>query len=135
MAISPFLPFSKSRIVLNPKKELNVSRKNKEPLAIIVGANISAKRKRKGMNQVQLAEQLGIGPDSLSRIESGITAPKFQTLEKMAQVLECPVAELFLYNEEGVVLDITKNFSDTETAMSEIIILAEKIIKLAKCKK
>ena len=87
MAISPFLPFSKSRIVLNPKKELNVSRKNKEPLAIIVGANISAKRKRKGMNQVQLAEQLGIGPDSLSRIESGITAPKFQTLEKMAQVL------------------------------------------------
>ena len=71
MAISPFLPFSKSRIVLNPKKELNVSRKNKEPLAIIVGANISAKRKRKGMNQVQLAEQLGIGPDSLSRIESG----------------------------------------------------------------
>lgn len=135
MVISPFLPFSKSRIVLNPKKELNVSRKNKEPLAIIVGANISAKRKRKGMNQVQLAEQLGIGPDSLSRIESGITAPKFQTLEKMAQVLECPVAELFLYNEEGVVLDLTKNFSDTETAMSEIIILAEKIIKVAKCKK
>lgn len=135
MVISPFLPFSKSRIVLNPKKELNVSRKNKEPLAIIVGANISAKRKRKGMNQVQLAEQLGIGPDSLSRIESGITAPKFQTLEKIAQVLECPVAELFLYNEEGVVLDITKNFSDTETAMSEIIILAEKIIKVAKCKK
>lgn len=135
MAISPFLPFSKSRIVLNPKKELNVSRKNKEPLAIIVGANISAKRKRKGMNQVQLAEKLGIGPDSLSRIESGITAPKFQTLEKMAQVLECPVAELFLYNEEGVVLDLTKNFSDTETAMSEIIILAEKIIKVAKCKK
>ena len=135
MAINPFLPFSKSRIVLNPKKELNVSRKNKEPLAIIVGANISAKRKRKGMNQVQLAEQLGIGPDSLSRIESGITAPKFQTLEKMAQVLECPVAELFLYNEEGVVLDLTKNFSDTETAMSEIIILAEKIIKVAKCKK
>ncbi|WP_294448158.1 helix-turn-helix transcriptional regulator [uncultured Mailhella sp.] len=112
-----------------------MSRKNKEPLAIIVGANISAKRKRKGMNQVQLAEQLGIGPDSLSRIESGITAPKFQTLEKIAQVLECPVAELFLYNEEGVVLDITKNFSDTETAMSEIIILAEKIIKVAKCKK
>ena len=135
MAISPFLPFSKSRIVLNPKKELNVSRKTKEPLAIIVGANISAKRKRKGMNQVQLAEQLGIGPDSLSRIESGITAPKFQTLEKMAQVLECPVAELFLYNEEGVVLDLTKNFSDTETSMSEIIILAEKIIKVAKCKK
>ena len=135
MASNPFLPFSKSRIVLNPKKELNVSRKNKEPLAIIVGANISAKRKRKGMNQVQLAEKLGIGPDSLSRIESGITAPKFQTLEKMAQVLECPVAELFLYNEEGVVLDLTKNFSDTETVMSEIIILAEKIIKVAKCKK
>ena len=132
MAIRPFLLFPKSRIVSYPNKELNVSRKNKEPLAIIVGANISTKRKRKGLNQVQLAELLGIGPDSLSRIESGITAPKFQTLEKMAQVLECPVAEFFLHDSKSSVADLSKNFSDPEVAMNEIIIMAEKIIRVAK---
>ena len=132
MAIEPFLLFPKSRIVFYPNKEMNVSRKNKEPLAIIVGANISTKRKRKGLNQVQLAELLGIGPDSLSRIESGITAPKFQTLERMAQVLECPVAEFFLHGSEGSVADLSKNFSDPEIAMNEIIIMAEKIIRVAK---
>ncbi len=77
-------------------------RKNKEPLAIIFGDNISDKRKHKGMTYVHLAEQLGIGPDFLARIERGITAPKLQILEKMVQVLECSVAELFLYDENEV---------------------------------
>ena len=131
----PFLAFSKTRIVFYPKKELNVSRKNKEPLAVIVGANITAKRKRMGLNQAQLAEQIGIGPDSLSRIESGVTAPKFQTLEKMAQVLECPVAELFLYAGEEASVDFAKNYTEPEIAMSEIIIMAEKIIRVAKAGK
>lgn len=109
-----------------------MSRKHKEALAIIVGANISAKRKGKGMNQAQLAEQLGIGPDSLSRIESGITAPKFQTLEKMAQVLECPVAEFFLCGGEEASADFSTKLSEPTSAMSEIIIMAEKIIRVAK---
>ena len=112
-----------------------MSRKNKEPLAVIVGANITAKRKRMGLNQAQLAEQIGIGPDSLSRIESGVTAPKFQTLEKLAHVLECSVAELFLSDGEGTSVNFSKNFSDPEIAMSEIIIMAEKIIRVAKSKK
>lgn len=135
MDIRPFLIVAKSRIVFYPKKELSVSRKNKEPLAIIVGANISAKRKRRGMNQAQLAEQLGIGPDSLSRIESGITAPKFQTLEKMAQVLGCPVAEFFLCEGEESSVEFSKKLNDPEAAMSEIIIMAEKIIRVAKIMK
>ena len=135
MAVKLFLLFSKSRIVFYPKKELSVSRKNKEPLAVIVGANITAKRKRMGLNQAQLAEQIGIGPDSLSRIESGVTAPKFQTLEKLAHVLECSVAELFLSEGEEASVNFSKNFSDPEIAMSEIIIMAERIIRVAKSKK
>lgn len=109
-----------------------MSRKTKEPLAIIVGTNIAAKRKRKGMNQAQFAEQLGIGADSLSRIESGITAPKFQNLAKIAQVLECTVAELFMCSGDGSGVDFSKKFSEPESAMSEIVIMAEKIIKVAK---
>jgi len=112
-----------------------VSRKNKEPLAVIVGANITAKRKRMGLNQAQLAERIGIGPDSLSRIESGVTAPKFQTLEKLAQVLECPVAELFLSAGEEEAIDFSQNYGDSEIALSEIIIMAEKIIRVAKAGK
>ena len=109
-----------------------MSRKNKEPLAVIVGANITAKRKRMGMNQAQLAEQIGIGPDSLSRIESGTTAPKFQTLEKMAHALECSVAELFLFSDEETSMSFSKNSGGPEIAMREIIIMAEKIIRVAK---
>lgn len=112
-----------------------MSRKNKEQLAVIVGANITAKRKRMGLNQAQLAEQIGIGPDSLSRIESGITAPKFQTLEKMAHVLDCTVAELFLCDGEQASVNFSKNFDDPAIAMSEIIIMAEKIIRVAKAGK
>ena len=110
-----------------------MSRKNKVPLAVIVGANITAKRKLLGMTQGFFAEKIGIGPDSLSRIESGITAPKFQTLEKMAHALDCSVAELFLHNQETFI-DFNKNFNDPDVAMSEIIIMAEKIIKIAKTK-
>lgn len=115
-------------------KELNVSRKNKDHLAIVVGANISAKRKHKKMNQAQLAELLGIGPDSLSRIENGITAPKFQTLENIAQILECPVAELFLYDDDEWGVECPKKCDTPEASMREIIIMAERIIKLAKTK-
>lgn len=73
--------------------------KSKQRLAVLVGANITARSKLKGWNQAQFAEKLGIGADSLSRIERGLVAPRFQTLESMGKILECTVADLFvLYN-------------------------------------
>ena len=103
----------------------------KQPLAVIVGANITARRKKRGMNQAQFAEQLGIGPDSLSRIERGITAPRFQTLEKMALVLECSVAELFLTGDKSNLVSLVQAVHTPELVKNEIIFMAEKIIQIA----
>lgn len=109
-------------------------KKSKLPLAVIVGANITAKRKRKGWNQAQFAEQIGIGSDSLSRIERGITTPRFQTLEKMSLVLECPVAEFFLTGTETALSSLAEMLADPESARSEVIVLAEKIIQIARAR-
>lgn len=108
--------------------------RSKQALAVIVGANITAKRKLRGLNQAQLAELLGIGPDSLSRIERGLTAPRFQTLEKMATVLECSVAELFLTgsDDNSHFLSLIESFNSPEAVKSEIIFMAERIIQVAR---
>lgn len=111
-----------------------MTNKTKQPLAVIVGANITAKRKRMGLNQAQFAEKLGIGPDSLSRIERGLTAPRFQSLEKIALILECPVAELFLTGDEPSFRSFVRHHHNADSAMSEIIFMAEKIIQTARNK-
>ncbi|HJD97983.1 helix-turn-helix domain-containing protein [Mailhella massiliensis] len=109
-----------------------MSNRKKQPLAVIVGANITAKRKHLGLNQAQFAEKLGIGPDSLSRIERGLAAPRFQTLEKMALILGCPVAELFLTGDDTSFRSFVQRHGHTDSALSEIIFMAEKIIQTAK---
>ena len=60
------------------------------------GANVTARRRRLGMSQVQLAEKIGIGQDMLSRIETGQAFPKFRRLNAFAQALGCPVGALFM---------------------------------------
>jgi transcriptional regulator with XRE-family HTH domain len=48
-----------------------------------------------GITQAELAERLDMGGDSLSRIENGVVAPRFQRLEEIASVLDCAVADMF----------------------------------------
>lgn len=64
-------------------------------LARTVGANIARRRRHCGMTQAELAEKLGTGADSLSRIEKGVVAPRFGRLEQIARELHCSVADLF----------------------------------------
>ena len=66
-----------------------------QTLAAIVGTNISNRRKKIGMTQAALAEMLEIGSDSLSRVEKGLVAPRFQRLANIAMTLDCSVADLF----------------------------------------
>ena len=70
-------------------------------LASIVGACIASRRKQKGLTQAEFAERLGMGADSLSRIEKGVVAPRFSRLEQIAAHLECTVADLFRDPNEG----------------------------------
>ena len=106
----------------------------KQRLATIVGANITAQRRLMGWNQAEFAEQLGIGADSLSRIERGLVAPRFPRLEQMASLLECPVYELFQTQEDrerAKERPAAVSFSSLDlSTRREVMLMAEKIIQL-----
>jgi len=50
------------------------------------------------MTQERFAEVLNISVDFLSLMERGISAPSFETLERIGKCLRRPVAELFTFN-------------------------------------
>ena len=112
-----------------------MAQKPKQRLARIVGANICARRKLKNLTQASFAEQLGIGADSLSRIERGLAAPRFNTLERMAELLDCSVADLFQLHSDDSSTPIRPSSIPhiegvTELQKREVIYMAEKIIQL-----
>ena len=69
-------------------------------LTEIVGYNILNRRKKRKLTQEALADMVGIGQQSLSRMEKGKIAPRFDRLQRFAEVLGCTVADLF--KEEDV---------------------------------
>ena len=56
-----------------------------KPLNIVaqVGKNIAARRKQLNLRQDQVAEAIGIEPESVSRFERAAHAPSLKTLEKL----------------------------------------------------
>lgn len=61
----------------------------------IFGTNLRSLRKRRGMSQEMLAEQLGLSSHSISNLERGVHAPRFTTLEKLANILDVSAEEFF----------------------------------------
>ncbi len=51
------------------------------------GERITELRKAHGMNQIEMAEQLGLSQNQVSRYETGATNPNPQTLAKIAKLL------------------------------------------------
>ena len=112
--------------------------RNKLKLAVLVGANITAYRKLRNRSQADLAEKLEITAVSLSRIERGLSAPRFQTLEKLCQVFECSASDLFVSaSEDNSVSSITSDLDTysaklAEQQKQEIAFMAEKILHLVR---
>ena len=112
-----------------------MDQRKKQRLAAIVGANMAALRKERGWNQIEFAERLGIGADSLSRMERGLVAPRFSRLEHIAATLECSVAELFMTQEdwENFRRSPTVGYSTLDASTKrEVTLMAERIIQLMK---
>ena len=59
-----------------------------DPLVFLkgVGRALVEERKRCGLSQQQVAEQLGIEPETVSRIENGVIAPSLVRLRQFARV-------------------------------------------------
>lgn len=55
---------------------------------------LKLKRIEKGLTQGELAKKIGISQNALSMCELGIHFPKKKTLDKLAEVLDCKIADL-----------------------------------------
>ena len=60
-----------------------------------VGALVRHHRKRSGLTQSQLAEQVDLTSLTVGRIERGDAAPSFETLNRLADVLGVDVRDFF----------------------------------------
>lgn len=63
------------------------------------GKRLRQIRRYRDLTQEQLAEALGLSVEFISNIERGKSAPSFETIEKLAEVLQVTVEELFQGNE------------------------------------
>ena len=61
-----------------------------------LGSKIASVRKRQGMTQLELAQQLGVTDKAVSKWERDLACPDIHTLPKLAQVLQIEVEELML---------------------------------------
>lgn len=81
------------------------------------GNRLRELRVQKGLTQEKLSECIGIQPENYSRIENGLSFPKPDNIEKISNVLNVEVAELFIFNntenrEEMLKMVIDKLKSD-----------------------
>ena len=62
-----------------------------------IGARVRDIRTARGMTSTQLAERSGMQRPNLSRLESGKHVPSLETLERIAEALDLPVARLIAH--------------------------------------
>lgn len=95
----------------------------------LFGRRLEELLKSHKMKQCELAEQLNIDPQSISRMIAGKHFPKEENIEKMIQAFNIQPEELFKFshvaNDEQLIQDITRLVSN---APGEKIRLAHKII-------
>jgi transcriptional regulator with XRE-family HTH domain len=64
-------------------------------LGALFGANLRHHRKARRLTQAGLAEQVSLSTEMISKIERGVAAPSFATIEKLSEILEVPEVVFF----------------------------------------
>ena len=77
-----------------------MAKKTLKPVMALFGAIVSERRRLLGISQETLAERVGISQESLSRMEKGVIAPRFERLRLFADALECSLPDLFREQSE-----------------------------------
>lgn len=65
-----------------------------ERLAEVVGRAIAKHRTASELTQEEVAEQLGIGNEAVSRMERGLVMPTVARLVELAEIFDCDIADL-----------------------------------------
>lgn len=91
------------------------------------GGLVAAHRRRRGLTQQQLADATSMSPDMISKIETGNTAVRFSTAEKLADALGVDAGELF-----GVSLDLAHNRSGFVGLVADLAKLSDEEVETAR---
>jgi len=67
----------------------------------LLGQRIRQMRRKNDLSQENLAELLGLDPNSISRIECGVHYPSMDTLEKLTKTLNVDMHDMFQIKEES----------------------------------
>lgn len=78
-----------------------------------IGTTIRAFRLQKGLSQGDIEKKTGLLRCYLSRVENGHTVPSLDTLSKIAQALDLPIAQFFADDSLGKQFN-TQKLSDEE---------------------
>ena len=93
----------------------------------LLGQRIKYFRKAKNLTQEQLAELVGMEPNSISIIESGRNFPTLNSLEKIANALEIELNLLFKYSSTRtgaqIIDDINKELIKLDNQKLEKVLL------------
>lgn len=84
--------------------------RRKSKVAAIVGRVIARQRLLSNMTQAELAHQLGIEPETLSRMETGTRSTSVERLLLLAEIFKCPIG-IFVEEESENIEAITKNLA------------------------
>jgi len=93
--------------------------------AEIVGARIRAIRKSRGMTLAELSARIGLtGRGNLSNLERGNVSPRLETLVKIAEGLNVPVALLVvdLNPEQGSLSAFIEELDPEDEALAALLV-------------
>ena len=69
---------------------------NRVELSKVIGSRVREERRRLELTQEELAERVGLSTNYIAHLERGSRGASLETLEKVAGLLEVPVASLFV---------------------------------------
>lgn len=91
-----------------------------------LGNNISEKRKAKGMTQEELAANLGVSPQAVSKWENNLSCPDISLLPAIAKIFGMSVDELLGAASTTENVAEEKTFAEPETAYEEPVFTGKK---------
>ena len=85
-----------------------------------IGTTIRGYRLQKGLSQGDIEKRTGLLRCYLSRVENGHTIPSLDTLAKIAQALDVPLAQFFVEDSLGRELNTQKLTDDELRFLTQI---------------
>ena len=96
----------------------------------LFGKRVKELRKQKNITQEQLSEMLGVFQKQIGNIETGTTFTTMNNIEKLAQIFEVEIQDLFAFNQHKNKTELVEEINRfVSMASDEQIKLIYKIIK------